>query len=705
MTRRSPYVKAATALLAGALLTTCSNELAPTGAIVVRLEKGAAWPDTLAVAEIAALAVSVTGPDQQVVTGVTLAWGSSDSSVVTVTGAATALHAIVTSRRTGEATIVVRVAQTGFEPVELRAPVVVRTRGADSLLTVGDVDTIALTLQRVDPTFLTGATVTWGSSDPSIVGVSALAADSTRAVITGRFSGTAQVTATVQNQLGRSTFQLPVVVLPLEISELPAWPATINQTNTATFAVKVQDALGRVRTGIKVQWRSTNEAAFTVDSLGTVLGKTRGGGELVASVGAAPFQVIEHRATLQVMEKWSAVSAGGEHTCAIAALDGAGYCWGSNSQGQLGLGFDATALSQTSVPRLIATSHKFTELKTGALHSCGREGFQTLLCWGARDRGALGDGACIPGGMGSTCFPSAESPVTIVSGGILGAGQVHLDQVIVGGTFSCIVDVNHGSGSFVSRKLRCWGTQDGFDRGIFFAGSGFADSAVVLTPGLSGNANITEVTAGGAHLCTKTDDIWWVRCMGINDHAQLGDGTVGNDPLPPWLPKGFTIVGGDPVSPGGDGYPTSGLSAGGSHTCAFDAVGVLCWGSNSSGQLGSAVAGDAVYPTRAALPVQAVALSAGDEHTCALVTGGDVWCWGSNSHGQLGRGTIGGTSPVPTLVSGGLKFASISAGGGHTCGVTPDGSLYCWGNNSSGQLGDGTLIDRPTPVRVAESPQ
>ena len=322
MTRRSPYLKAATTLLAGALLATCTNELEPTGAITVTLAKGAAWPDTLAVAEIATLAVTVTGPNQQAVTGVTLEWGSSDSSVVIVTGGASPLKAIVDSRRSGTATIVVRVVQTGFQPVELRAPVVVRERGADSLLSVGDVDTIGLVLQRVDPAFLTGATVTWGSSDPSVVGVSALASDSIRAVITGRFSGTAQVTATVQNQLGRSTFQLPVTVLPLEISELPAWAPTVNRTNTAAFAVQVKDALGRIRTGVRVQWHSTNETAFTVDSTGTVLGKIRGGGELVASVGVAPFQVVEHRAPLQVTEKWKAVSAGGDHTCAIAALDG-----------------------------------------------------------------------------------------------------------------------------------------------------------------------------------------------------------------------------------------------------------------------------------------------------------------------------------------------------------------------------------------------
>ncbi|HTH65334.1 MAG TPA: hypothetical protein VL563_11645 [Gemmatimonadales bacterium] len=668
------------------------------------LAKGAAWPDSLAVAAIAPLSVTVTGPNQQAVTGVMLEWGSTDSSVVTVRSAATPLHAVVTSRRPGSAVIVVRVAQTGFEPVELRAPVVVRERGADSLLTVTDTVTIGITHSAG---LLDGATITWGSSDGAIVNVTALPADSTQAVLIARTSGSAQVTATVESPAGHSEFQLPVVVRPLQIVQNPlgSWPASINMTNSDTVAVQVLDALDQPRAGRRVTWQSTNEAAFSVDSEGIVLGKTLGGGELVASVGAAPFQVAELRATLQVRQKWSAVSAGGFHTCAITALDGTGYCWGSNSDGQLGLGVDKIALFQTAVPRRIATSHKFTELKTGALHSCGREGFQTLLCWGTRERGELGDGVCVGGGMGSTCFPSAESPVTIVSNGMLGGVQVHLDQVIVGGTFSCVVTVNGGSGSFASRDLRCWGTQDDFARGVFFAGAGFADSAAVLTPGLSGNNNVTAITAGGAHLCAMTSGIFWVQCMGINDQAQLGDGTVGNDPNPPWVPKGFTIVGGDPANPGGDGYPTTGLSAGGSHTCALDAIGVLCWGSNASGQLGSAGADVAVFPTRAALPVQVVSVSAGGEHTCALTTTRDAWCWGSNSNGQLGRGTIGGTSSAPALVSSVLKFVSISAGGAYTCGVTVDGSIYCWGANASGQLGDGTLTDRGTPVRVTESPQ
>jgi alpha-tubulin suppressor-like RCC1 family protein len=111
------------------------------------------------------------------------------------------------------------------------------------------------------------------------------------------------------------------------------------------------------------------------------------------------------------------------------------------------------------------------------------------------------------------------------------------------------------------------------------------------------------------------------------------------------------------------------------------------------------------YPLRASVAVTLVSLAAGGEHTCGLTAAGAAYCWGSNSHGQLGNGSIGGANSVAAAVGGGLTFVVLSAGGSHTCGVTPDGSIYCWGSNASGQVGDGTLIDRGTPVRVTESPQ
>ena len=697
-------------LLLGSLVATCTNELEPTGAITVTLAKGA-WPDTLAVAEIATLAVTVTDAHQQALSGVHLEWGSSDSSVVTVTSGTNPLRATVDSRRSGAATITVRVAQTGFEPMTLVAPVVVRQRGADSLLAVGDVDTIGLTLQHVDPSFLAGATVAWSSSDASILGVSALASDSTRAVITGRTSGAAQVIATVQNQLGRSTFSLPVQVLPLEIVEQPAWSPLITLTDTGTFKVLVQDALGRIKNGVAVQWSSTNAAAFTVDSTGLVTAKARGGGELVATVGAAPFQVAEHRAPLQVVEKWSAVSAGGAHTCAITATDGTGYCWGSNGAGQLGLAVDASPVK--THPSRIVTFHKFTEIQAGGSHSCGREGVDNLLCWGVRDRAQLGDGLCPPNATDFSiiCTPFASVPVAIVDAGILNGQKVAVNQIAAGGTLTCMVNGLHIRASALDPIELCWGNRNGPMGGPLPQ----FDSTAALAQAEPTVYETTVIAAGGSESCIYGrgfSGVFEVMCAGLNDAGQLGDGTTTDRST--WR----DVLRFDAPNLGQPQGLSPGASIGGKHACALLVDAVWCWGSNSSGQLGASAANScgpsddlpaatpcSLFAIPAQLPVSAVSVFAGGEHTCALTAGGDAWCWGSNSNGQLGRGTSGGSNQTPALVSGGLKFLSISAGGTHTCGVTLDRAIYCWGANGSGQLGDGTQTDRAAPVRVAEAPQ
>ena len=714
---RSDTLRTVSTLLFVGLLATCTNELEPTGAITLTLAKGAAWPDTLAVAEIATLAVTVTDPQQQTVTGVHLEWGSSDSSVVTVTSAADPLHATADSRRSGTATIIVRVTQTGFDPVELRTPVVVAARGADSLLSVGDVDTIGLTLQRVDPGFLTGATITWSSSDASILGVSALAADSTRAVITGRTSGATQVIATVQNQLGRSTFQLPVQVLPLQILEQPAWSPLVVLADTATFKVSVQDILGRARTGFKVHWSSTNETAFTVDSNGLVLAKSRGGGELVATVGAAPFQVAEHRASLQIVQKWRTVSAGLDHTCAIAALDGTGYCWGSNNAGELGTGIGGFELPLSSRPLAIATSHRFNELQAGDAHTCGEEAQVNLLCWGSRSHGALGDGQCSFANGSCGAFTASEIPVTIISDGNLDTTQLRIEQLLVGGTFTCILArVRFG---FINRvrRLRCWGAHDVNNNTDAVAFDSTAAVALPLPPSpfADQTTDYVEVAAGGEHVCNKPTTLYLnfnIECMGMNFDGELGYGPseysgwnpVYQHPDGFKLPVGYADTSGNAI---GEGIPLSGLAAGRNHTCAFDAVGVLCWGLNTSGQLGQPAApflGHG-YPIRASVPVPLVSLTAGGAHTCGLTATGAAYCWGSNSNGQLGNGTFGGTNSVAAPVGGGFTFVALSAGGSHTCGVTPNGAIYCWGANATGQLGDGTQTDRALPTRVVEAPQ
>jgi alpha-tubulin suppressor-like RCC1 family protein len=150
------------------------------------------------------------------------------------------------------------------------------------------------------------------------------------------------------------------------------------------------------------------------------------------------------------------------------------------------------------------------------------------------------------------------------------------------------------------------------------------------------------------------------------------------------------------------------IAAGVAHTCALTSTGtVLCWGSNEFGQLGNGGTTNITSPVQVVgLVSSAVSIAAGSESTCALTGAGSIWCWGDNSNGQLGNGTFTqSTVPVQVLDSTGnaplTDVARIAAGQSHSCAVTNAGAALCWGNNSNGELGNGTEINSNLPVPVS----
>ena len=209
--------------------------------------------------------------------------------------------------------------------------------------------------------------------------------------------------------------------------------------------------------------------------------------------------------------------------------------------------------------------------------------------------------------------------------------------------------------------------------------------------------SFVAISAGGSHTCAIAKDTGKAYCWGMNNGGQIGTSprtTSSKIPIAVATRNNSILV-------------FSAISAGISHTCAIEKdTGVAyCWGRNIDYQLGIGTNVDQYLPTVVSKPadVRILSISAGGFHTCAVAQDTNVaYCWGRNGDFQLGNGSTNAFANVPVAVNmpSNTVFASSEAGSYHTCALTSGGKAYCWGRNSHGQLGDGTVTNSNIPVTV-----
>ncbi len=350
----------------------------------------------------------------------------------------------------------------------------------------------------------------------------------------------------------------------------------------------------------------------------------------------------------------AAVSASGEHTCALTTSGGV-KCWGHNLNGQIG---DGTTTDRTTPVDVTGLTSGVAAVSAGWSHTCALTTGGGVKCWGNNFYGQLGDGTTT----------DRTTPVNVTG---LTAGVA---AVSAGANHTCALTTTGG--------VKCWGRNI---YGQLGDGTTTDRSTPVNVTGLT--AGVAAVSAGAFHTCGRTAG-GGVKCWGYNYYGQLGDGTTTNRTAP--------------VDVTGLSASVAAVSAGYHHACALTTgSGVKCWGLNNNGQLGDGTTTDRYTPVDVTgLTSGVAAADAGYGYTCALTTGGGVKCWGDNLYGQLGDGTTTDrTAPVDVtgLTSG---VAAISVGTNHTCALTTTGGVKCWGYNYYGELGDGTTTNRTAPVDV-----
>jgi alpha-tubulin suppressor-like RCC1 family protein len=408
--------------------------------------------------------------------------------------------------------------------------------------------------------------------------------------------------------------------------------------------------------------------------------------------GAAFSRTTANSANSYTAGWWSlrTLDSGYTHSCAVMPNTTV-ECWGKNDQGQLG---DGTTTTRTTPVTVLGTGGTGTltgavSVSAGRDFSCAVKSDGTVWCWGANDKGKLGNNSTT----------DSTTPVQVVGPG--GVGVLTSVRTMASGEKQSCAVKNDGT-------LWCWGENNDGQLGNNSTTDSTTPVQVVGAGGVGVLTSVLSVGSGMDHFCAvRTTAALW--CWGRNVYGQLGDGTTTDRSVPVQV-----------VGAGGTGTLTNVTMAEGGefHSCAIRSDGTAwCWGRNDKGQLGNNTTADRSNPGQVrglggtGFLTGVASVGTGRKWSCAVLTTGNARCWGDGAGGQLGEnntndrlvpvvvqavGGGGALSGVREIVGGPDTGAGAVA---MTCARSAS-TAWCWGDNSNGALGDGTTTQRLTPVVV-----
>jgi alpha-tubulin suppressor-like RCC1 family protein len=336
------------------------------------------------------------------------------------------------------------------------------------------------------------------------------------------------------------------------------------------------------------------------------------------------------------------------------AKTGSLWVWGYNAYGELG---DNTTIAKSSPVQTISGGTNWKQVACGVVHVGAIKTDGTLWLWGFNSSGRLGDDT----------NTNTSSPVQTISAGT---------------NWKQVAASNHTTAIKTDGTLWLWGRND---YGQLGDNTITPKSSPIQT--ISGGTNWKQVACGGFHTsCIKTDGTLWL--WGENFFGGLGDNTNTKRSSPIQTVAGGTIW--------------KQVAAGQYHTAAIKTDGTLwTWGYNGFGQLGDNTSNITSSPNQTvAAGTNWKQVACGDYLTACIKTDGTLWLWGDNGFGHLGDNTqTSRSSPIQT-VSGGTNWKQVAAGQYYTAAIKTDGTLWTWGRNINGQLGDNTILNKSSPIQT-----